>query len=290
MWSHISVAKQRFVHSSRLYILNDSLSLSVPMTCVGHAHESSLWDLGLLAIGMPCSKWNGIYHNKDNTFTKGSPCGACFWQLIVGHHEDPCLSDSWWLPTVLMSWLMHLLHCSLISCFLPFPPSPSSQLVPHFLSLLPPSLLSFYHSLIVAPSHQLPPSCLSLTLTRWLLHSSPFCFISLSPSSFFLPPHPHYSFLLPPSLPPPHPFPIRCIQQVLLLSSILPSVCRLQENEDLVLTPFEKNLEFWRQLWRVVERRWVPLMLYSSKLLHPSVWWSLLQWTQGGVTLSVNRR
>ncbi len=23
-----------------------------------------------------------------------------------------------------------------------------------------------------------------------------------------------------------------------------------------MLTPFERNLQFWRQLWRVVERRW----------------------------------
>lgn len=30
---------------------------------------------------------------------------------------------------------------------------------------------------------------------------------------------------------------------------------RLQENENLIMTPFEKTLEFWRQLWRVIERR-----------------------------------
>lgn len=30
--------------------------------------------------------------------------------------------------------------------------------------------------------------------------------------------------------------------------------CRLEENENLVLTPFEKNLDIWRQLWRVLER------------------------------------
>ena len=28
----------------------------------------------------------------------------------------------------------------------------------------------------------------------------------------------------------------------------------LEEEEGLVLTPFEKNLEVWRQLWRVLER------------------------------------
>ena len=31
----------------------------------------------------------------------------------------------------------------------------------------------------------------------------------------------------------------------------------LQENEKLLVTPFERNLEFWRQLWRVIERRQV---------------------------------
>lgn len=29
---------------------------------------------------------------------------------------------------------------------------------------------------------------------------------------------------------------------------------RLEDNEKLVLTPFEKNLDIWRQLWRVLER------------------------------------
>jgi hypothetical protein len=28
----------------------------------------------------------------------------------------------------------------------------------------------------------------------------------------------------------------------------------LEQDERLVLTPFEKNLEVWRQLWRVLER------------------------------------
>jgi large subunit GTPase 1 len=27
------------------------------------------------------------------------------------------------------------------------------------------------------------------------------------------------------------------------------------------LTPFEKNLEFWRQLWRVAEKRFAPIYL-----------------------------
>jgi hypothetical protein len=32
-------------------------------------------------------------------------------------------------------------------------------------------------------------------------------------------------------------------------------LAELQEDENLLLTPFEKNLEVWRQLWRVIERR-----------------------------------
>lgn len=28
----------------------------------------------------------------------------------------------------------------------------------------------------------------------------------------------------------------------------------LEEEEELLLTPFERNLEVWRQLWRVLER------------------------------------
>ncbi len=31
-------------------------------------------------------------------------------------------------------------------------------------------------------------------------------------------------------------------------------LAQLEEQERLVLTPFEKNLEVWRQLWRVLER------------------------------------
>ncbi|XP_020269195.1 GTPase LSG1-2-like isoform X2 [Asparagus officinalis] len=32
------------------------------------------------------------------------------------------------------------------------------------------------------------------------------------------------------------------------------NLAKLEENENLVLTPFEKNLDIWRQLWRVLER------------------------------------
>lgn len=34
-------------------------------------------------------------------------------------------------------------------------------------------------------------------------------------------------------------------------------LARVEEGDPrLVLTPFEKNLHFWRQLWRVIEKRW----------------------------------
>lgn len=39
----------------------------------------------------------------------------------------------------------------------------------------------------------------------------------------------------------------------------------LQEKEELVVTPYEKNLEFWRQLWRVIERSDVVVQIVDSR-------------------------
>lgn len=39
----------------------------------------------------------------------------------------------------------------------------------------------------------------------------------------------------------------------------------LQENEELILTPYEKNLEFWRQLWRVIERSDVVVQIVDAR-------------------------
>ena len=39
----------------------------------------------------------------------------------------------------------------------------------------------------------------------------------------------------------------------------------LQESKDLLLTPYEKNLEFWRQLWRVVERSDVVVQIVDAR-------------------------
>lgn len=39
----------------------------------------------------------------------------------------------------------------------------------------------------------------------------------------------------------------------------------LQEEEGFLLTPYEKNLEFWRQLWRVVERSDVVIQIVDAR-------------------------
>ena len=41
----------------------------------------------------------------------------------------------------------------------------------------------------------------------------------------------------------------------------------LQEETGAVVTPYEKNLEFWRQLWRVIERSDVVIQIVDSR--HP---------------------
>lgn len=43
------------------------------------------------------------------------------------------------------------------------------------------------------------------------------------------------------------------------------SLSRLEENEKLVLTPFEKNIDIWRQLWRVVERSDLLVMVVDAR-------------------------
>lgn len=42
-------------------------------------------------------------------------------------------------------------------------------------------------------------------------------------------------------------------------------LAELQEDEGLLLTPYEKNLEFWRQLWRVVERSDVVIQIVDAR-------------------------
>lgn len=43
------------------------------------------------------------------------------------------------------------------------------------------------------------------------------------------------------------------------------SLAQLQEDEGILLTPYEKNLEFWRQLWRVVERSDVVVQIVDAR-------------------------
>lgn len=43
------------------------------------------------------------------------------------------------------------------------------------------------------------------------------------------------------------------------------NLARLEENENLVLTPFEKNLDIWRQLWRVLERSDLLVMVVDAR-------------------------
>lgn len=42
-------------------------------------------------------------------------------------------------------------------------------------------------------------------------------------------------------------------------------LARLQENDNITLTPFEKNLEVWRQLWRVIERSDVVVQILDCR-------------------------
>jgi large subunit GTPase 1 len=42
-------------------------------------------------------------------------------------------------------------------------------------------------------------------------------------------------------------------------------LAKLQEKELLILTPFEKNLDFWRQLWRVIERSDIIVQIVDAR-------------------------
>lgn len=45
------------------------------------------------------------------------------------------------------------------------------------------------------------------------------------------------------------------------------ALAAVEEAERLVLTPFEKNLEVWRQLWRVVERSHIVVQVGMAPVL-----------------------
>jgi ribosome biogenesis GTPase A len=41
--------------------------------------------------------------------------------------------------------------------------------------------------------------------------------------------------------------------------------CRLQERDSFLLTPFERNIEVWRQLWRVLERSQLVVQIVDAR-------------------------
>ncbi|CAG08106.1 unnamed protein product [Tetraodon nigroviridis] len=43
------------------------------------------------------------------------------------------------------------------------------------------------------------------------------------------------------------------------------ALAQLEEEQKLILTPFERNLEFWRQLWRVIERSDVIVQIVDGR-------------------------
>lgn len=43
------------------------------------------------------------------------------------------------------------------------------------------------------------------------------------------------------------------------------ALAQLEEEQKLILTPFERNLEFWRQLWRVIERSDVVVQIVDAR-------------------------
>ncbi|KAI5303708.1 hypothetical protein KEM55_000402, partial [Ascosphaera atra] len=42
-------------------------------------------------------------------------------------------------------------------------------------------------------------------------------------------------------------------------------IAEMQENQDLLMTPFERNLEVWRQLWRVIERSDLVVQIVDAR-------------------------
>jgi large subunit GTPase 1 len=43
------------------------------------------------------------------------------------------------------------------------------------------------------------------------------------------------------------------------------NLAELQDKENFLLTPFERNLEVWRQLWRVVERAHLVVQIVDAR-------------------------
>jgi large subunit GTPase 1 len=43
------------------------------------------------------------------------------------------------------------------------------------------------------------------------------------------------------------------------------TLCRLAESSNLLLTPFERNIQLWRQLWRVLERSHLIVQIVDAR-------------------------
>jgi len=54
---------------------------------------------------------------------------------------------------------------------------------------------------------------------------------------------------------------------------------KVQEEKELLTTPYEKNLDFWRQLWRVIERSDVVVQIVDARdpLLYRYYYWQVVR-------------
>lgn len=68
-----------------------------------------------------------------------------------------------------------------------------------------------------------------------------------------------------------------CLMIINCILYLCPNNCiRVQEKEHILLTPFERNIDFWRQLWRVIERRYVScevIIFYNNCYSYNSIMW-----------------
>ena len=48
-------------------------------------------------------------------------------------------------------------------------------------------------------------------------------------------------------------------------SVIRRGLAKMEEEDGMILTPYERNLEFWRQLWRCVERSDVLVQILDAR-------------------------
>lgn len=56
-----------------------------------------------------------------------------------------------------------------------------------------------------------------------------------------------------------------CAFTLRLTSAIVSARCSVEEDTRLMVTPFEKNLEVWRQLWRVLEKSHVVVQVVDAR-------------------------